>query len=125
MPYRPNHLRKALRVLVRRNATLHERLYEAAGEFAAALREQEKWPDNLVQQAGRIRKALTAKGRIVDTIGAMDASVAGDVAEELADFVMAVDAAKVRRVETGRQGVVPQSKRRPATRVSRRPFASQ
>ena len=124
MPHQPNHLRKALRVLVRRNATLHERLYEAAGEFSAALREQEKWPDHLVQRAGQITKKLTSKGRIVDTVGAMDASVAGDVAEELADFVLAVDAAKLRRIETGRQGVVPRSKQRLAARTARGPFAS-
>ena len=113
-------LHRAVRTLVRRNTTLHQRLYEAAKEFPAALRRREQWPPDLLLQAKNIEKKLTAKGRLVDTICAMDTSVAADLAEEIVNLAIQIDVANRQRLDTRGHRTAPHSETRPPVEMRRR-----
>ncbi len=104
---------KAVRTLVRRNTTLHQRLYEATKEFPAALRRREQWPPDLLSQIESIEEKLTAKGRIVDTICAMDTSAAAEVAEDIVNLAVQIDVAKSQRLDSRAHATVPRRKARP------------
>ena len=110
-------LHKAVRTLVRRNATLHQRLYEAAKELPDALCRREKWPRDLFPRAEGIGRKLTAKGKVVDSICAMDTSVAAEVAEEIVNLAFQIDIARSRSHHSRGHRAVPQSKARPPLRV--------
>ncbi len=121
MTHTQKHLRNTLHALVSRNATLHQRLFEAGQELLASLREPDSWPDDLHRQARAICRKLTARGSVIDSIGAMDVPSAARVAEEIAHLIMAAEVAKNARFEAGGHHVVPPSKQR---RVMRRPLSS-
>lgn len=93
-----DHVGQAVRILVGRNATLHQRLFEAADQFALALQCSESWPADLLQRARQIAKQLTARGRLDTTINAMDSATAGRLAEEIYELAVAIEIAKVQRI---------------------------
>ena len=80
------HVNRAVQILVGRNAMLNERLYEAAREFSAAVKDAQQWPENLREKAYRIDKKLTAKGRISSTINGMNVPQAEELAGEILDL---------------------------------------
>ncbi len=124
MSHRPDHLRNMLHILVRRDTTLHQRLYEATKEFSAAWLHRKEWPEDLLHRAQQISKTLTANGKPIDTIVGMDTPAAADLAQKLADFVVAIEAVKARRTESRAHRAIPRSKQRPMAGAPRQPFAS-
>lgn len=96
-----DHVSRAVRILVGRNAMLNQRLYEAAREFSLAMQRPEQWPPALLEKARGVEKKLTAKGRIDKTINAMDASAAGEIAQEMYSLAMAVNFAHAARRKGG------------------------
>jgi len=92
-----DHLNRAVRILIGRNAMLNERLYEAAREFSLALQRPEQWPNDLLENARIIEKKLTARGRIDATVNGMDVSVADEIAQELYALAVAASTTQVRR----------------------------
>ena len=94
-----DHVSKAVEILARRNAMLNQRLYEAAYEFAAALRRPDQWPADLLEKARSVQQKLTAKGRIDKTIGGMDVSAASQIAKEIFDLSVAISAASIHEME--------------------------
>ena len=112
-------LHGAVRTLVCRNATLHQRLYEASKKFSAALERREQWPPDLLREAERIEAKLTAKGKMVDTICAMDMPVAAEVAEEIVQLATEVYADSSRRLDTRGHRTIPRSQARAAAGILR------
>ncbi len=112
-------LHGAVRTLVCRNTTLHQRLYEASKEFSAALERREQWPADLLREAERIEAKLTAEGKMEETICAMDTPVAAEVAEEIVQLATEIYAANNRRLDTGGHRTVPRSKARAAAGMLR------
>ena len=88
-----DRLNHAVQILVGRNATLNQRLYEAIHEFAAAMSHSDQWPGKMLAQADRIREKLTAKGRIDATVNGMDVAAASDIAEEILSLAIAMNTA--------------------------------
>src|SRR4030042_3515791 len=90
-----DHVNRSVRILVGRNATLPQRLYEAAKEFSVALPDAGQWPGDLPKMALRIDAKLTSRGSIDRTVNGMDTALAGETAEamlELAILLSASDA---------------------------------
>jgi len=96
-----DHVSRALRILVGRNAMLNQRLYEAAREFSVALERPDQWPADLLDDARSVHRELTSKGSIDATINGMDVSVAGQIAQQLCTLVLAVNSAQGVRREPG------------------------
>ncbi len=96
-----DHVSRAVRILVGRNAMLNQRLYEAAREFSLALQRPDQWPRDLLEKARSVENKLTARGRIDKTINAMDVSVAGEIAQEMYSLAMAVNFAHAARRKGG------------------------
>ncbi len=107
-----SHLDKAARILVGRNATLNQRLYEAAGEFEIALKKAHHWPGKLMDQAVDIDRKLCARGKIDETINGMDVSAARGVAEEMLGLCVTLKAVSLARVKSSRVGMPPSQRRR-------------
>ncbi len=95
-----NHIQEAVNILVARNTTLQQRLYEASKELAVAMRQRDHWPDNILQKARDIEKKVTARGRMGATLQGMDASEAGEVAKELAELASDVRVARALTTRT-------------------------
>ena len=87
------HVNRAVQILVGRNAMLNERLYEAAREFSAGVKDAQRWPKNLRDRAIRIDRKLTAKGRLSSTINGMDVPQAEELAEEIFELASEIGAA--------------------------------
>ncbi|NQU24953.1 MAG: hypothetical protein HQ567_27020 [Candidatus Nealsonbacteria bacterium] len=90
-----DEVNRAIRILVGRNATLHQRLYEAAKVFADASHGPYQWPKRLANQADELSGRLTAKGNIAGTVNSMDATDAREVAEEMLELATALNVATV------------------------------
>ncbi len=120
MSERLSHIQSAMRVLIRRNTTLHQRLYESGKELLIALGGSDTWPPEAIAEAKRIEEALTAKGKLVDTICAMDTPVAADLAERVFELGVALTVAEHLRFETGGHQGVPQPKAMAPAGTSRR-----
>ncbi len=110
MSERLGHIQSAMRVLIRRNTTLHQRLYEAGNELLIALGRSDTWPPEAFAEAKRIEEALTAKGKLVDTVCAMDTPAAADLAERVFELGVALTVAEHLRFETGGHPGVPHPK---------------
>jgi len=96
-----DHIHRAVQILVGRNAMLNERLYEAAREFSAGVRDADQWPKNLRDKAFRIDRKLTAKGRISSTINGMDITDAEQIAGEILEMSAQMDAAHLDEATVG------------------------
>lgn len=101
---------RAVRILVCRNTTLHQRLYEASKEISAAIERPELWPQDLLPQAQSIHASLTAQGKIVDTVCDMDTPVAAEVAEDILNLAVQIAVAKRQRLDAQGHLPVPCSK---------------
>ncbi len=88
-----DEVNRAIRILVGRNATLHQRLYEAAKVFADAAHGPYRWPKRLANQAEELSGRLTAKGNIAGTVNSMDAADAREAAEEMFELATALNVA--------------------------------
>lgn len=96
-----DHINRAVQILVGRNAMLNERLYEAAREFSAGVKEAEHWPMKLREKAIRIDQKLTVKGRISSTINGMDIPDAEELAGEILEMSAEIDAAHFDKATVG------------------------
>ena len=96
-----DHISRAVRILVGRNAMLNERLYEAAREFSAGVQDTENWPTNLREKAIRIDRKLTAKGRLSSTINGMDIPDAEEIAGEILEVSAQIGAAHFGKTTAG------------------------
>ncbi|MBN1909700.1 MAG: hypothetical protein JW818_08175 [Pirellulales bacterium] len=101
------HVFRAVRLLVGRNAKIHQRLYEATRELALALKESEQWPPDLFARAAQIHGQLTARGRADTTINDMDTAAAEQLANAILDVALAVDGLKRHRLEMSSHPAVP------------------
>ena len=90
------HVNRAARILVGRNVTLHQRLFEAANELSTAVRQRRGWPKRLSLKADGLCEKLTARGAIDKTISGMDRADARDAAEEI--LALAINLNAVRAV---------------------------
>lgn len=63
-----------------------ERLSRAAREFSIALASRHDWPFEMQATAGAIRSLLISRGRVTDTIAAMDETTLRDVSDRLWRF---------------------------------------
>jgi hypothetical protein len=95
------HISRAVQILVGRNAMLNERLYEAAREFSAGVRDADEWPMNLREKAIRIDRKLTAKGRLASTINGMDVPDAEKLAEEILEMSTQIGATQFDKATAG------------------------
>ena len=94
-----DHVGKAVQILVSRNATLNQRLYEAAHEFSAAMRRPDQWPADLLEKATVIEQKLTVHGAIGNTVNGMDIATASQIAAEILDLSVAVSAASIHEMK--------------------------
>ena len=93
-----DEVNRAIRILVGRNATLHQRLYEAAKVFADASHGPYQWPKRLADRADEISGRLTAKGNVAGTVNNMDTADAREVAEDMLELATALNVAASTRV---------------------------
>lgn len=97
MSQRLEQVYRAVQLLICRDATLHQRLYEAAKEFVAAAGLLKEWPPELISQVEKIEQKLTSKGKLVDTISSLDVSSAGELAEQIVELAIAEKIIQSRR----------------------------
>lgn len=114
-----DHVSKAVQILVSRNATLNQRLYEAACEFSAAMRRPDQWPADLLERARGLQRKLTAKGRIDKTVNGMDAAAAGRIATEIFDLSVAISAASIHEMRRQVSQMKSQTGRLPIAKSGR------
>jgi len=112
-----DRLNQAVQILVGRNATLNQRLYEAANEFSAAMSHSDQWPAKLLARAAGIAEKLTAQGEIAATINAMDIAVAGSIAEDMLSLTVAMNAADAVANRSRSMHLPPGKKRRRRRRL--------
>ena len=92
------HMWNSIRILAGRNATLNQRLYEAAKELAGALDQPEQWPsEELLDQARTVETTLTVDGSLDRTLAGMDMCEASELARQLVDLVADMQVADTRR----------------------------
>ncbi len=120
MSERLGHIQSAMRILIRRNTTLHQRLYEASEELLIAISKSDTWPPEAIAEAKRLEEALTAKGRLAETICAMDTSTAGDLAERVIELAMVLSVTEGLNSRTGGHQAVPHPKAMTPAGTSRR-----